>query len=93
MPRAVINIEVTLIKEMIMTTEDLGKKRPQTPKETAFNKILDAATKEESKKVDNQVKLTVDAYKAFKAEKEKLEDLLADTAQRKDELKEIFTEI
>lgn len=69
--------------------QDLNK-QSKNPKESALNKIKEAAAKELQQKVDEQMKKTIAAGKVFKTEKEALNNLLADNEEEKSVLAEIL---
>jgi len=69
---------------------DLNQKQSKNPKEAALNKIKEAAAKELQQKVDEQMKKTINAGKVFKAEREALNNLLADNEDDKSVLSEIL---
>lgn len=73
-------------------TETHQKKKP-TPMEQAANKLQEANAKEQQKKVEEQLKATLNAARAFKTEKDKLQELMRDSEADKAELNSILKEL
>lgn len=70
-----------------------NQKQNKDPKQSALNKIKEAAAKESAAKIEAQVKKTVDALKIFNNEKKALVDLLADDSEAKKELADLLKDI
>lgn len=67
-----------------------AEKPVKAPGEGAANKLKEAFAKEQATKVEAQLKTTVTAFQVAKAEEKKLQDLLADVAEQKEDLNELI---
>lgn len=63
------------------------------PIQSAANKLLEALGKDSQKKIEDQVKKTVDALKIASKEKQVLQDLLTEADSEKLTLKDLIGEL
>lgn len=63
------------------------------PTENSANKLRDALGKEYQTKIDAQLKVVIDAAKALRREKEKLQEIIEASRIEKESLQEVLKDI